>query len=54
MLSFDNVDHEWLLKMVAHRVKDPKVLWLIRRFLKAGVLYESQSEAARSANRKLA
>ena len=27
---FDNVDHDWLMKMVAHRVKDPKVLWLIR------------------------
>ena len=39
---FDNVDHDWLMKMVAHRVKDPKVLWLIRRFLKAGVLVEGK------------
>jgi len=39
---FDNVDHEWLLKMVAHRVKDPKILALIRRFLKAGVMVEGK------------
>lgn len=35
---FDNVDHEWLLKMVAHRVRDERVLRLIRRMLEAGVM----------------
>jgi len=35
---FDSVDHEWLLRMVAHRIADPRVLQLIRRWLKAGVL----------------
>lgn len=35
---FDNVDHEWLLKMVAHRVRDERVLRLIRRMLQAGVM----------------
>lgn len=39
---FDNVDHEWLLAMVAHRVKDPRVLRLIRRFLKAGVMVKGK------------
>ena len=35
---FDSVDHEWLLRMVAHRVADPRILRLIRGWLRAGVL----------------
>ena len=35
---FDSVDHEWLLRMVAHRVADPRILGLIRGWLRAGVL----------------
>jgi len=35
---FDSVDHEWLLRMVAHRIADPRVLRLIRQWLRAGVL----------------
>lgn len=35
---FDSIDHEWILKMVAHRIADKRVLRLIRRWLKAGIL----------------
>ena len=35
---FDSVDHEWLLRMVAHRIVDPRVLRLIRQWLEAGIL----------------
>jgi RNA-directed DNA polymerase len=35
---FDNIDHEWLLKMLAERVDDKSFLWLIGKWLKAGVL----------------
>jgi group II intron reverse transcriptase/maturase len=34
---FDNMDHEWTMKFVAHRVTDPRVLRLIHKWLKAGV-----------------
>lgn len=35
---FDSVDHEWLLRMIAHRIADSRALRLIRLWLKAGVL----------------
>jgi len=35
---FDSVDHEWLMRMLAHRIADRRVLGLIRQWLKAGVL----------------
>jgi RNA-directed DNA polymerase len=35
---FDNIDHAWLLKMLAERVDDKSFLWLIEKWLKAGVL----------------
>jgi len=34
---FDNIDHEWLLKFLEHEIADPRILRLIRKWLKAGV-----------------
>jgi group II intron reverse transcriptase/maturase len=39
---FDNMDHEWTMKFVEHRVADPRMLRLIRKWLKAGVSEEGQ------------
>jgi RNA-directed DNA polymerase len=36
----DTIDHDLLMKLVERRVRDPRVLRLIRRWLKAGVLHE--------------
>jgi RNA-directed DNA polymerase len=35
---FGSVDHGWFLRFVAHRVGDPRLLSLRRRWLKAGIL----------------
>jgi RNA-directed DNA polymerase len=35
---FDSVDHEWMLRMVAHRIADRRILRLIRKWLRAGVM----------------
>ena len=35
---FGSLDHDWVLRFVEHRVGDPRLINLIRRWLKAGVL----------------
>jgi len=35
---FDSIDHEWLLKFLGHRIGDERLLRLVARWLKAGVL----------------
>jgi len=39
---FDTVRHYWLLRCIEERVKDPNFLWLIRKFLKAGIVEEGR------------
>jgi len=39
---FDNLDHGWMMKFVQHRVADPRILRLIQKWLKAGVMEEGQ------------
>ena len=35
---FDSVSHEWLVRFMEHRIGDPRIIRLIRKWLKAGVL----------------
>jgi group II intron reverse transcriptase/maturase len=39
---FDNLSHEWLLTFVQHRVADRRILRLIQKWLKAGVMEEGE------------
>ena len=42
MVSFDNLDKSWMIQFMEHRVADPRILRLIRKWLKAGVMEEGQ------------
>ena len=42
---FNHVNHDWLMKFVAHRIADQKFLQLINRFLKAGVMEDGAVSA---------
>jgi RNA-directed DNA polymerase len=39
---FDAISHEWLLEFLQHRIADPRLLRLIRKWLRAGVSEEGQ------------
>jgi RNA-directed DNA polymerase len=39
---FGSLDHEWMMKFVEHRVGDPRILNLIKRWLKAGIFENGQ------------
>lgn len=35
---FDHLDHEWIIKFVKSRIKDPNIIRLIKRYLKGGII----------------
>jgi len=35
---FDSVSQEWLVRFVEHRIGDPRIIRLIQKWLKAGIL----------------
>jgi RNA-directed DNA polymerase len=39
---FGSLSHQWLLRFVEHRVGDPRLISLIRRWLKAGVVEDGE------------
>ena len=41
----DSLDHEWLVRMLEHRIADQRILRLIKRWLKAGVLESGERRA---------
>lgn len=38
---FDHLNHEWIMKTVEVHIKDPNILRLIKKFLKAGIMEEN-------------
>jgi RNA-directed DNA polymerase len=43
---FDNISHEWMMRLVEHRVGDRRVLRLIRGWLRAGVVEDGVRQPA--------
>ena len=43
---FGSLDHQWMMRFVEHRVGDPRILSLIRRWLTVGVLEAGQVHAS--------
>ncbi|OQB94906.1 MAG: Group II intron-encoded protein LtrA [Spirochaetes bacterium ADurb.Bin110] len=51
---FDTINHEWMMRFVEHRVGDPRVLMLIYRWLKAGVVEDGRRFPAKEGTPKRA
>jgi len=43
---FGSLSHDWMLRFVEHRVGDPRLISLIRRWLKASVLEDGEVHAS--------
>lgn len=39
---FDTIDHEWMLRFLEHRIADKRILRLIKKWLKAGVIEDGK------------
>jgi group II intron reverse transcriptase/maturase len=42
VVSFDKVEHTWLVKFVEHRIGDQRIVRLIQKWLKAGVMEDGR------------
>jgi group II intron reverse transcriptase/maturase len=42
---FDTLDHGWLVKFIEHRIGDPRVVRLIQKWLRAGVMEQGRWQA---------
>jgi group II intron reverse transcriptase/maturase len=43
---FDTVSHSWMVKFLEHRIGDPRVIRLIKRMLKSGIMEEGLVKAS--------
>ena len=43
---FDEIDHEWMLRFLEHRIADGRIIRLIRKWLTAGVIEEGRRIAS--------
>ena len=41
---FDHIDHEWAVRFIESRIKDPNITRLVRRMLKSGIMKEYRYE----------
>lgn len=31
---FDHIDHDWMIKFLEYNIKDPNIIWLVKKYLK--------------------
>ena len=43
---FDSINHDWMVKFLEHRIADKRVLCLIKKWLKAGVIENGEWKAS--------
>ena len=41
---FQHLDHEWIIRFIGSRIKDPNIIRLVRRMLKAGIMNNYELE----------
>ncbi|MCR5320233.1 MAG: group II intron reverse transcriptase/maturase [Lachnospiraceae bacterium] len=41
---FDHIDHAWMMNFLKWHITDPNILWLVQKYLKAGVLIDGRFE----------
>ena len=41
---FQHLDHEWIIRFIESKIKDPNITRLVRRMLKAGIMNDYQFE----------
>ena len=49
---FDHLDHDWIMKFIGSKVKDPNFLRLVKRMLKAGIMEDYQFEPTEEGSRQ--
>ena len=47
---FDQVNHQWMVKFLRHRIGDERVIRLIIRMLKSGIMEDGSGEGQRARN----
>ena len=35
---FDHINHDWMIKFIEYNIKDPNIIGLIKKYLKAGIM----------------
>lgn len=49
---FDEIDHQWMLRFLEHRIADQRIIRLIRKWLEAGVIEDGKRVPAVKGTRR--
>jgi len=49
---FDKIDHDWMIRFVEHRIGDQRIVRLIQKWLKAGVMEQGQWSETKEGTRQ--